>query len=101
MPLTNFVGCIERHLDLAGIGIDDEGLMLGERGWSEYASEGEDCEGISLHLSWGVDYWELPGRRVAAIGIVGFSWRLHAEQQRRAGRRVSALPSRASRRARP
>jgi hypothetical protein len=25
-------GCIERHFDFAGIGIDDKGPMLGERG---------------------------------------------------------------------
>jgi hypothetical protein len=40
------VGRIERYLDLTGVGIDDEGLMLGERGWSEYGSEGEDCNGF-------------------------------------------------------
>jgi hypothetical protein len=33
--VDDLVGCIERHLDFAGIGIDDEGLMLGERGWSK------------------------------------------------------------------
>jgi hypothetical protein len=40
------VGRIERYLDLAGIGIDDEGLMLGERGWGERGCEGEGCEGF-------------------------------------------------------
>jgi hypothetical protein len=37
---------LERHFDLAGIGSDDEGLMLAECGWSEYGSEAEDCEGF-------------------------------------------------------
>jgi hypothetical protein len=52
--VDELVGCFERYLDLAGIGIDDEGLMLGKCGWSEYGSEGEDCEGfhcISLMAS--------------------------------------------------
>jgi hypothetical protein len=40
------VGRIQRHPDLAGIGIDGEGLMLGECGWSEYGSEGYDCDGF-------------------------------------------------------
>jgi hypothetical protein len=31
-------------MDLAGIGIHDKGLMLGERGRTEYRSDGEDCE---------------------------------------------------------
>ena len=44
--VDDLVGCFERHLDLAGIGIDDEGLMLGERGRSEYDREGEGCEGF-------------------------------------------------------
>jgi hypothetical protein len=44
--VDELVGRIERYLDLAGIGIDDEGLMLGECGWSEHGSEGEDCEGF-------------------------------------------------------
>jgi hypothetical protein len=40
------MGCFEGYLDLAGIGIDGEGLMLGERGWSECDSEGKGCEGF-------------------------------------------------------
>ena len=44
--VDDLVGRVERHLDLAGIGVDGEGLMLGECGWSEYDSEGQDCEGF-------------------------------------------------------
>jgi hypothetical protein len=40
----NLVACIQRHLDIAAIGIDDKCLMLRERSRSEYASEGEGCE---------------------------------------------------------
>jgi hypothetical protein len=29
------MGCLERHPDFAAVGIDDEGPMLGERGWNE------------------------------------------------------------------
>ena len=42
----NLVGCIQRHLDLAGIGIDDKSLMLRKRGRTEQASQGEGCEGF-------------------------------------------------------
>src|ERR1035438_5853163 len=42
--VDDLVGRFERYLDLTCIGIDDEGLMLGERGSSEYDSEGADCE---------------------------------------------------------
>jgi hypothetical protein len=42
--VDHLVGRLQRYLDLAGIGIDDEGLMLGERGWSKCAGEDEDCE---------------------------------------------------------
>jgi hypothetical protein len=38
--VDNLVRRVERHPDLAGIGVDSEGLMLGECGWSEYDSEG-------------------------------------------------------------
>jgi hypothetical protein len=38
--VDNLVGRVERHLDLAGIGVDGEGLMLGECGWTEYDREG-------------------------------------------------------------
>jgi hypothetical protein len=38
--IDELVGCFECHLDLAGIRIDDEGLMLGERARSEYDNEG-------------------------------------------------------------
>jgi hypothetical protein len=33
--VDELVGCFERHVHPTGIGIYDEGLMLGERGWSE------------------------------------------------------------------
>jgi hypothetical protein len=39
----DLVSCFERNLDLAGIGIDDKGLMLSERGWREYDNEYEGC----------------------------------------------------------
>jgi hypothetical protein len=44
--VDHLVGRVERHLDLAGIGVNGEGLMLGESGWSEYDGEGKDCEGF-------------------------------------------------------
>src|SRR6185369_1871988 len=44
--VDELVGCLERDLDLTALGVDDEGLMLGERGRSEYHSEGEGCEGF-------------------------------------------------------
>jgi hypothetical protein len=33
--VDDFMRGIKSHLHFAGIGINDEGLMLGERGWSE------------------------------------------------------------------
>lgn len=38
--VDNLMGRVELHLDLAGIGVDDEGLMLGECGRSDDDSEG-------------------------------------------------------------
>jgi hypothetical protein len=37
--VDNLVSRVELYRDLAGIGVDGEGLMLGECGWSEYYSE--------------------------------------------------------------
>ena len=44
--VDDLVGRVELHLDVAGIGVDGEGLMLAECGWSEYEREGYDCEGF-------------------------------------------------------
>jgi hypothetical protein len=44
--VDDLVGSVELHLDVAGIGVDGEGLMLGECGWSEYEREDYDCEGF-------------------------------------------------------
>jgi hypothetical protein len=38
--VDNFVGRIECHLDLAGIGIDGKRLMLGSCEWSKEDGEG-------------------------------------------------------------
>jgi hypothetical protein len=38
--VDNLMGRVELHLDLAGIGDDDEGLMLGECGRSDDDREG-------------------------------------------------------------
>ena len=57
--VDDFVGGIERYLDLAGVGIDGEGLMLGEGGWSEYGSEGEDGEGFHCFSPMVFDYQDL------------------------------------------
>src|SRR6185437_4368922 len=38
------MGCVQRHFDLADIGVDGECLMLGERDWSEDDREDKDCE---------------------------------------------------------
>jgi hypothetical protein len=38
--VDNLMGRVELHLDLAGIGVDDEGLMLGGCGRSDDDSEG-------------------------------------------------------------
>src|SRR5580704_15173941 len=42
--VDDFVGRVELHLDLASIGVDSEGLMLGEYGWSEDDSESQNYE---------------------------------------------------------
>jgi hypothetical protein len=52
----NLVGCIQRHLHLAAIGIDDKILMLRKRCRSEQASEGEGCEELHCVSPWGNDY---------------------------------------------
>ena len=49
--VDDLVGRVQLHLDLAGIGIDGEGLMLGECGWREYEREGYDCEEFHCIIS--------------------------------------------------
>ena len=39
--VDDFVCRVERHLDFVGTGVDGEGLMLSESGWSEYDREGK------------------------------------------------------------
>jgi len=51
MMQDNLVGRVEFHLDVAGIGVDGEDLMLGECRWSEYEGEGYDCEGFHSIIS--------------------------------------------------
>jgi hypothetical protein len=38
--VDNLMGRVELHLDLAGLGVDDEGLMLGECGRSDDGGKG-------------------------------------------------------------
>jgi hypothetical protein len=44
--IDELVSRFERDLDHAGLGIHNEGLMLGECGWGERGSESQNCEGF-------------------------------------------------------
>jgi hypothetical protein len=74
--VDDLVGRVELHLDLAGIGVDGEGLMLGECGWSEYDCESEDCEGLHCIFPWKVLTTESWFRRSSI-----FSWRMPVARQ--------------------
>jgi hypothetical protein len=71
--VDELVSCFQRYLDLAHIGIDVEGLMLGEYGWREHDSEGEDGEGFHCISKEGFEY------RFVALALVDFSWWLPVE----------------------
>jgi hypothetical protein len=57
--VDDLVGRVEFHLDLAGIGVDSEGLMLGECGWSEDDSEDQSTKDFIASPLGGFDYREL------------------------------------------
>ena len=83
--VDEFMGRFESYLDLTGVGIGDEGLMLGECGWSEYGSEGEDCEGFNFTSP--MVFYLL----IVVLSVVRFKPATVFEQWRRRGSRESAL----------